>query len=143
MIFIEKEMHHEHHQKLEILGRRPNPLHSLSRTTFRLSDSLVDLAPRRILLGSDSALADQFHRYRRHSLRFQPHLWSGHDGLCSGPHDPQAMTEERSSRADFEHHQHLLARIIAHIWLLVTKKSALSHGDVERRSYQCGSAFVP
>ena len=78
-------MHHEHHQKLEILGRRPTPFSQFVKDyvhTFRL---LSGFGTQENLFGSDSALADRFHRYRRRSLRFQPHLWSGHDGQCSGP----------------------------------------------------------
>jgi hypothetical protein len=35
--------------------------------------------------------------------------------------------QKRSSRADFEQHQHQLARIIAHAWLLATKKILRYH----------------
>lgn len=75
-------MHHEHHQKLEILGRRPTPFSQFVKDYVQTFRQLSGFGTQENLFGSDSALVDRFHLYPRRRLRFQPHLWSGHDGQC-------------------------------------------------------------
>lgn len=57
------------------------------RTTFRLSDSLVDLAPRRIFLGRIQRWSTDFIFTRDVDCAFNPIYGQGMT-VSAGPHDP-------------------------------------------------------